>query len=58
MTLDCSERTAAVGKQQVDAVEALKEQVAAFTEQVAALTTQQTAHQTPASERPKGIPKN
>ena len=47
MTLDCSERTAAVGKQQVDAVEALKEQVASLTEQVAALTTQRTAHQTP-----------
>ena len=48
MTLDYSEKTAtAVEKQQMDAVEALKEQVIALTEQVAALTTQQNPRQSP-----------
>lgn len=49
MTLDCSEKTAAVGKQQVDAVETLKEQVAALTEQVAALSTQRVVRRQPSS---------
>ena len=41
MTLDCDEKTAAVGlKQQTDAVEALQLKITALTEQVAALTTQ------------------
>ena len=48
MTLDCREKTATVEKQQMDTVEALKEQVTALTEQVAALTTTQRSHQ-PAS---------
>ena len=48
MTLDYNEKTAAIGEQQTDAIEALKEQVAALTEQVAAMTTQRNAHQ-PAS---------
>ena len=48
MTLDCREKTAAVEKQQMDTVEALKEQVTALTEQVAALTTTQRSRQ-PAS---------
>ena len=50
MTLEQSEKTAAIGKQltvqQNDAMEALKEQVAALTEQVAALATnKQTSRQ-------------
>ena len=49
MTLDCSEKTTAVGKQQIDAVETLKEQVAALTEQVAALSTQRVARRQPSS---------
>ena len=52
MTLEYSENTAAIGKQpskqQTDAIEALKEQVATLTEQVAAMTIQPTARQ-PAS---------
>ena len=48
MTLEYSEHTAAIGKQQTDAIEALKEQVATLTEQVAAMTTQPTDRQ-PAS---------
>ena len=53
MTLEQSEKTAAIGKQltsqQNDAVDALKELVAALTEQVAALATgkQQTSRQPP-----------
>ena len=49
MTLEYSENTAAIGKQpskqQTDAIEALKEQVATLTEQVAAMTIQPTARQ-------------
>ena len=46
MTLDYSEKTVvAVEKQQMDTVEALKEQVIALTEQVAALTTQRNPRQ-------------
>ena len=45
MTLEYSKNTAAIGKQQTDAIETLKEQVATLTEQVAATTTQPTASQ-------------
>ena len=45
MTLDCREKTAAVEKQQMDTVKALKEQVTALTEHVAALTTTQRSRQ-------------
>ena len=41
MTLDYNEKTAAIGEQQTDAIEALKEQVTALTEQVAAMTKTQ-----------------
>lgn len=49
MTLDCSEKTAAVGKQQVDAMETLKEQITTLTEQVDALSTQRVARRQPSS---------
>ena len=49
MTLDCREKTTAVEKQQIDTVEALKQQVTAFTEQVAALTTTTQRSRQPAS---------
>lgn len=49
MTLDCSEKTAAVGKQQVDAMETLKEQITALTKQVAALSTQRVMRHQPSS---------
>ena len=49
MTLDCREKTAAVEKQQMDTVEALKEQVTALTEQVAALITTTQRLRQPAS---------
>ena len=49
MTLDYNEKTAAIGEQQTDAIEALKEQVAAFTEQVTAITTTQRNARQPVS---------
>ena len=49
MTLDCGEKTAAVGfKQQTDAMEALEQKITALTEQVAALTTQPRNSRSPA----------
>ena len=53
MTLEQSEKTAAIGKQltlqQNDAMEALKEQVSTLTEQVAALATGKQTSRQPSS---------